>query len=146
KFQECDGKIICSTKTEGATYFSENIPLRYLGFDFNGEQTFIKDASVSNYYRELKNSLRAKGNRVKAAKKFNSKFTKLIPKDTKLYLTKLYKRFTHLGKSKTKSNFLTYADRSAKIMYPDTDNRKNPIRGQVKRSWSIFNKTADRYR
>jgi Reverse transcriptase (RNA-dependent DNA polymerase) len=146
KFQRGEEKIICSTKTEETTDFTENIPLRYLGFDFNGERTFIKDASVSNYYRELKKSLRAKGNRVKAAKKFNSKFPKLAVKDTKLYLTKLYQRFTHLGKTKTKSNFLTYADRSAKVMYPDTDTSKSPIRGQVKRSWSIFNKTADRYR
>jgi hypothetical protein len=90
--------------------------------------------------------LRIKGNRVKAAKKFNSKNPKATPKETKLYLTKLMRRFTHLGKTKAKSNFLTYTDRSAKIMYPEFEVNKNPIRSQVKRSWSIFNKTANRYR
>ena len=146
KFKKREDKIICSTKMENTTELSENIPLRYLGFDFNGERTFIKDASLSNYYRELKKSLRIKGNRVKNAKKFNFKNPKLPAKDTKLYLTNLLKRFTHLGKTKTKSNFLTYADRSAKIMYSDLSKKENPISGQIKRSWSIFNKTADRYR
>lgn len=144
KFEVIDGKIICSTKEEGAPEFSESVPSRYLGFD--GEKIYIKDASVSNYYRELKKAVRTKGNRVKAAKKFNAKNPEVEPKDTKLYLTNLIKRFTHLGKKKTKSNFLTYADRSAKIMYSEFDEKKNPIRNQLKRSWSIFNKTANRYR
>ena len=146
KFEKRNGKLLCSTKTESKTKLSENVSLRYLGFEFNGNQTLIKDASLGNYYRELKKTLRIKGNRVKAAKKFNFKNPKAIQKETKLYLTKLMRRFTHLGKAKAKSNFLTYADRSAKIMYPELELNKNPIRNQVKRSWSIFNKTANRYR
>jgi hypothetical protein len=126
--------------------FSDNKPLMYLGFDFNGEKIFIKEVSIASYYRELKKAFRTKGNRVKAAKRHNGKYPKLPAKATKLYLTRLYKRFTHLGKTKTKSNFLTYVDRSAKIMYSDIEKSKNPIRDQVKRSWSIFNKTADKYR
>jgi hypothetical protein len=146
KFEACEEGIICSTKTESKAEFSRHIPLRYLGFDFDGERIFIKDASLASYYRELKKSLRTKGNRVKAAKKFNAKNPKETPKDTKFFLTNLMKRFTHLGKSKTKSNFLTYADRSGKIMYPEQDVTQNPIRKQVRRSWSIFNITADRFR
>ncbi len=146
KFEKIQGKIICRTKTEQTKEFSKNTPLKYLGFDFNGETTLIKGASLSNYYRELKNSLRIKGNRVKAAKRFNLKNPSSVHKDVKLYLTDLIRRFTHLGKSKTKSNFLTYVDRSGKIMYSEIDQKENPIRKQVKRSWSIFSKTADKYR
>jgi hypothetical protein len=146
KFVESDNELHCSTKIERVKEFSEDIPLRYLGFDFNGKTILLKDGTVSNYYRELKESLRIKGNRVKAAKKFNLKNPDKTIKETKLFLTNLMKRFTHLGKKKTKSNFLTYVDRAAKIMHPELTDGQNPIRRQLRRSWSIFNSTADRYR
>ena len=146
KFETTDAGITCSTKTENSKTFLKGFHLRYLGFDFDGNNTTIKDASLSGYYRDMKQSLRTKGNRVKAALKYNSKNPTAEQRDTKLYLTNLMKRFTHLGKNKAKSNFLTYADRAAKVMYPELDNKKNPIRRQVKRSWSIFNSTANRFR
>lgn len=146
KFTKTDNIITCVTKPENAKEFMTGIPFRYLGFDFDGNNVLIKNASLSNYYREMKRALRAKGNRVKRAKKLNEQNPMKEPKETKLYLTNLIKRFTHLGKKKEKSNFLSYADRAALIMYPTLESKENPIRKQVKRSWSIFNKTAFKYR
>jgi hypothetical protein len=146
KFEIATEGMNCSTKIQNSLSFSSGVPLRYLGFDFDGKKITIKDASLSAYYRDMKQSLRAKGNRVKASKYFNSKNPEKQPKDTKLYLTNLMKRFTHLGKNKAKSNFLTYVERAARAIYPKAKNNDNPISGQVKRSWSIFTSTANRFR
>jgi len=147
RFKETRNTIACITKPENSKEYTPGIHLRYLGFDFDGNTILIKDASLSQYHRDIKMALRSKGNRVKKAQRLN--LYEPLPKhrDTKLYLTKLIRRFTHLGKNKAKSNYLTYIDRSARTMYPDVEDfKQTPIRKQVRRSWSVFNKTADKYR
>ena len=138
--------IKCITKTELCTDYSERHALKYLGFEFKGKETYIKPASISKFYRDMKTALRRKARRAKKAKRYNLKHPKRKAKDTSLHLSKLYSRFTHLGKNKAKSNYLTYVDRAAKEIYPDLDGRENPIKGQVSRAWSIFMKTANRYK
>lgn len=147
KFAEVENTLTCITKPENTEEYNAGIHLRYLGFDFDGKNILIKDASLSQYYRDIKMSLRSKGNRVKKAQKLNIVKPLSKPRDTKLYLTKLMRRFTHYGKNQARSNYLTYIDRAAEVMYPQVkDIKDTPIRKQVRRSWSIFNKTADRYR
>lgn len=144
-FSKQADQVKCETKTEFCIDFSDRHPMRYLGFDFDGERILIKSSSLSKYYREMKESISKKSNRAEKARRYNEKHPEK-PKSTKMYLTKLYSRFTHLGKNKSKSNFLTYVDRAAKEIYPDYPKNENPIRKQVRRSWSIFNKTIEKYK
>lgn len=146
RFIESETRLKCETKPENSKEYNPGINLRYLGFDFDGEKVLLKNSSLSRYMREMKMVLKHKGTRVENARKLNRLNLDPYYKDTKLYLTKLMRKFTHLGKNKAKSNFLTYSDRAARIMYPDMEIKENPIRKQVKRSWSIFNRTANRYR
>lgn len=144
-FSKKENKITCKTKTELSDTFSENHNLKYLGFEYGGENILIKSASLSKFYREMKMSIRRKANRANSAKKHNKRYPKRKPKETKLYLTRIYSRFSHLGKNKAKSNFLTYAERASETIYPNLKGKENPIKGQLIRAWSIFQKSINKY-
>jgi hypothetical protein len=141
-----DNKITCITKTELCSDFSNRHSLKYLGFEFDGQKILLKPSGISKFYREMKMAIRRKSNRAYTADKYNRKHPKKNKKDTKMYLTKLYSRFTHLGKNKSKSNYLTYIDRAAEEIYPDLKGKENPIKKQMRRVWSIFNKSIDKYK
>ncbi len=138
-------KFSCITKTELDNAYSERHSLKYLGFEFDGNTTLLKRASLSKFYREMKMSVRRKSKRVESSIKYNKRHPRKKKKDTKMYLTKMYSRFTHLGKNKSKSNYLTYVDRAAKEIYPHLNGKDNPIKRQVIRSWSIFRNTVKKY-
>lgn len=144
-FSTIENKIICKTKTELSESYSENHKLKYLGFEYGGENILIKSSSLSKFYREMKMSIRRKANRANSAKRRNNRYPKKKPKDIKLHLTKIYSRFSHLGKNKAKSNFLTYAERASEIIYPDLKGKENPIKRQLIRTWSIFEKSISKY-
>ena len=133
------------TKTELCKDYSSRHSLKYLGFEFDGQKALLKSASLSKFYREMKMSIRRKANRANSAIKFNKRHPRKKKKNTKLYLTKLYSRFTHLGKNKSKSNYLSYVDRAAKEIYPSLKGKDNPIKRQVLRAWSIFRKSIKKY-
>lgn len=77
--------------------------LQYLGFEFNGKNTYIRPGSLSRYFRKMK-----------------ARITKTImmvrgrsSKSNKIFRTQLYHRYTHLGKK----NFLGYAYKASKKYY-----------------------------
>ncbi len=144
-FSTIDNKITCNTKTELSNTYSENHKLKYLGFEYDGKNILIKSASLAKFYREMKMSIRKKANRAKLAKRYNKRYPKRKPKETKLYLTKIHSRFSHLGKNKAKSNFLTYAERASETIYPHLTGKENPIKRQIIRAWSIFEKSINKY-
>lgn len=73
--------------------------LQYLGFEFDGENVYIRSSSLARYHRKMK---RAVG---KALAMTYGKYTK----GNKVRKSKLLKRFTQAGDS----NFITYAKRAA---------------------------------
>ncbi|OGU79317.1 MAG: hypothetical protein A2W11_03065 [Ignavibacteria bacterium RBG_16_35_7] len=89
--------------------------LQYLGFEFNGENLFIRSSSVSRYYRKM-----ARG--VKKAK-IQSKYSK--SNKSKVFKRKLYRLYSHLGKR----NFISYAYRSSIITKSLT------IKKQLSKHW-----------
>lgn len=144
-FESYGNKIISKTKTELNESYSENSKLKYLGFEYGGENILLKSASLSKFYGEMKMLIRRKASRANLAKRYNKKHPKRKPKDVKLYLTKIYARFTHFGKNKSKSNFLTYVDRASEIIYPKLKSKENPIKRQLIRAWSIFENSIRKY-
>lgn len=144
-FSEVENKLLSTTKTELNENFSNKNSLKYLGFEFSGEDILIKSSSLSKFYREMKMSVRRKANRANSAKRHNRKHPRRKPKDIKIYLSKIYRRFTHLGKNKAKSNFLTYVDRASEEIYPHLKGKDNPIKRQIIRAWSIFEKSIIKY-
>ncbi|GGB01988.1 antiviral reverse transcriptase Drt2 [Agarivorans gilvus] len=119
-------------KTELRTfYFKDGVlnsdrMLQYLGFMFDGEDTYIRSASLARYSEKMKKGIRLAK---KTMKKYNSiRASKGLPKRN-LYKRKLYSRYTHLGGR----NFITYGLRAAKTMQSKT------IKRQLKPLWRRFN-------
>ena len=98
--------------------------LQYLGFEFNGQDTYIRSSSMSRFHRRMKAGVRETVKRAYGCKSKGQKFLK----------KRLYDRFTHLGGQ----NFLCYAYRASKIM----DNSET-IKKQVSNHFEQLNKTID---
>lgn len=99
--------------------YSENgeiVNLQYLGFDFDGENYFIRSSSISRYYTRLKSSIKAT---VKNAKKSPNKI--ILKKN-------IYTKYSHLGER----NFISYAYQASQKM-----NSKN-IKRQIKKHMKII--------
>lgn len=100
-FESIEGRIRADT------------PLQYLGFEFDGERSYLRSSSLSRYYARQKRA-------VSLAKQTMWKYNKIrknkgLPKES-LYKRKLYNRFSHVGKR----NFITYGLRAAKILNSDS--------------------------
>ncbi|MCH8487759.1 MAG: hypothetical protein LAT75_12895 [Candidatus Cyclonatronum sp.] len=80
-------KLRCEEWMPKASVWNPNKNLLYLGFDFDGERVLIKDASISNYYRKMKRTVRRSARFALFGK--NS--------ETNIFKRRLYKRFSHLG-------------------------------------------------
>lgn len=96
--------------------------LQYLGFEFNGQNSYIRSSSLSRFHRRMKAGVREN---IKRAYGGKSKGQKLLKR-------RIYNRFTHLGGQ----NFLSYAYRASKIM----DN-SDTIKKQVSRHFEQLNRT-----
>ncbi len=77
--------------------------LQYLGFEYNGQNIYIRPSSLSRYFRKLKARV------VKTVMMAYSKNSK----SDKIFKQQLYSRYTHFGKR----NFLTYATNASKKYY-----------------------------
>jgi hypothetical protein len=77
--------------------------LQYLGFEFNGQNIYVRPGSLSRYFRKMK------GRIVKTIMMSYSKYGK----SDKIFKKQLYERYSHLGKR----NFLSYVRNSAKKTY-----------------------------
>jgi RNA-directed DNA polymerase len=92
--------------------------LQYLGFEFDGQNSYIRSSSLSRYYRRMKENValtvtRAYGDRARG---------------NKIFLKRLQSRFTHLGKK----NFITYGLQAAKKFKSST------IKYQLSNHMNIF--------
>ncbi|MDJ1473549.1 reverse transcriptase domain-containing protein [Xanthocytophaga flava] len=136
-------RYFCWEKNLKTTLFLKTTQFEYLGFQFDGKITRLKNASLARFYRKMKKNF-ARG---RFYTFHNNTNTKGI-----LFKARLYKRFTHVGAQRRRiyvrdkkhkdrfnvsnkydwGNFLTYANLAARVI-PD-----NGIKNQVKRSWKIF--------
>jgi hypothetical protein len=123
----------------------DEIQFEYLGFQFDGVRIGIKNASIAKYHRKMKRSFR----RAVRFSIHNKTKTK-----GKIFKSRLYKRFTHLGAKRRMifkrslsdpkkwlvshqfdwGNFLTYAQKSSSKM------PNNFINSQLKKHWSKFHR------
>lgn len=109
-----DGKSILSLDEE-----KKDKMLQYLGFEFDGQRTFIRSRSLSRYYRKMKKRIKYSAFRAKDSKSDNSK----------IFKRKLYRLYSHLGKN----NFISYAYNASKIM------KSESIRKQISNHWYKLN-------
>lgn len=138
-FKRFDGKLVCGQEFEKETNWNKNFI--YLGFEFDGESTLIKSASISNYYRKMKRNIR------------RAKYYAKISKNKGIFKRRLYKKFTYKGSKRYKKykwnivtnkfektddlnwgNFHSYVRKANKIM------TNNKIGNQLNNHWRIFHK------
>lgn len=81
--------------------------LQYLGFEFNGQKTYIRPGSLSRFFRKLK------GRIVKTVMMAYSNKSK----SNKIYKQQILHRYSHLGRR----NFLTYALNASKKYYKNSE-------------------------
>jgi len=96
--------------------------LRYLGFEFNGRITRIREGTITAFYLKSYRS-------IKKINQLSSKYGR------KAYRQYFFKTFTHLGRNRGKrnrGNFLTYVEKCAEIM------KEKKIKNQVKNHWRNF--------
>ena len=95
-----------TTKTTEQQFYQN---LQYLGFEFNGENIYIRPGSLSRYFRK------AKG---RVLKTMMMAYGKKSRRD-KISKKQLYFRYCHFGKR----NFITYAQNAAKKEYINSEGK-----------------------
>lgn len=134
-----EGLATIDDKSERYYYKS----LQYLGFEFNGQDIFIRSSSLSRYYRKMKSRI------VKTVSMAYSKNGKA----DKVWKEQLFHRYTHLGKR----NFLKYAYNASKQTYKNAkgetkEGMNSPaIRRQLARHFDVLiytltNKNMQRFK
>jgi hypothetical protein len=124
---------ISSTNQKNESLYYKS--LQYLGFEFNGQDIFIRSSSLSRYFRKMKARI------VKTISMAYSDNTK----SEKIWKDQIFTRYTHLGKR----NFITYAYKAAKENYSNTKGEIKPgmnslaIKRQLSRHFSILMQTLD---
>lgn len=123
-----------------------NKGLEYLGLEFNGEVTRIKQKSLSKYYRTLKKIIRRKAYYARAAKRRKIR-TKNPDIDAWIFRTGIYKKKSHLGCRRKKignkvywGNYYSYAKSASKIMGDD-----RAIKKQLKNHWKIIDSQIKKF-
>ncbi|MBK9142711.1 MAG: group II intron reverse transcriptase domain-containing protein [Candidatus Melainabacteria bacterium] len=98
-------------------------PFQYLGFTFDGQRRLLRSQTLSRYWRKTTFAVKkAKRDARKAGGRGLS---------NKIFLRKLYRRFSHLGHN----NFISYARRSSKIMSGGQKWKDSPSWKQVSKHW-----------
>ena len=80
--------------------------LQYLGFEYNGQNIYIRPGSLSRYFRKMK---------ARIVKTISMAYSKNSKSDT-IFKQQIYSRYSHLGKR----NFLTYAHNASKAFYKNS--------------------------
>ena len=115
------GKTVVSTFTPDGSSLTCDVPLSYLGFDFDGQRKTVRPKTLARFHRRMIQGIRsAKRAAIKA---------KNSGKESRIRKRELYERYSHLGKR----NFISYAYRAAKIM------EASEIRKQVRKHWLNLN-------
>lgn len=151
---------LSSFKLANGDYRAE-MPLVYLGFEFNGKNTLIKSANVAKFYRKMIYSVKRKAKRaINIAKKepvtmpvlYRRQLYKLF-NSKPLSKTKIHSRWKRLEKIETgeyrlvtgkkkrtvKGTYTTYVQRASEIM------KEPAILNQVRNQRKIFNQAVFRH-
>lgn len=105
-------------------------PFQYLGFTFDGENAYLRSASLARYSDRMNRGIKLaratmlKANQLRAERGEASK---------SIYRRKLYKRYSYLGRR----NFVSYGYKAASEMNSDS------IKKQLKPLWIRLKKTID---
>lgn len=141
-FKKIEDKLICGEYYPNTINWNKNFC--YLGFDFDGQFTYLKSSSIAGYYRKMKRT-------IKRAKYYSNRKTN--KNKGEVFKRRILMKYSYKGakrkrvwlwsekqKGFTKSerydwgNFLSYANKASNEM----DNNK--IKGQIKKHWKILNK------
>ncbi|WP_425636052.1 reverse transcriptase domain-containing protein [Algoriphagus yeomjeoni] len=139
--RESVDELKCGQEFETGINWNKN--LVYLGFEFDGEYSLLKSASLSGYYRKMKKYVRR-------AKHYSTK--RHSKSKGEIFKRRIFKKFSYKGARRLRKwiwndkltkfeksdyynygNFLTYAFKAAAKM------KKNKINSQVKGHWRILN-------
>ena len=102
--------------------------LQYLGFEFNGEDIYIRPGSLSRFFRRMK---------ARVVKSVSMTYSKNSKSDL-VFKQQIYNRYSHLGKR----NFISYAKNAASELYT---NKKGDVKEGLN-SPSIRNQIANHMR
>ncbi len=136
----------CYEKNINTGKLINNKNFEYLGFQFDGLYTSIKNSSISNYYRKMKKTF--------ARSRYYTYHNKTSSKG-QIFKNRLYKKFTYLGACRRRifqrhphisnkfiktnkydwGNFLSYTNLAMITM------SQNKIRNQIKNHWHIFHES-----
>ncbi|WP_150300637.1 antiviral reverse transcriptase Drt2 [Pseudomonas profundi] len=108
--------------TRSAKGLSTDRPLQYLGFVFDGTNIHLRSSSLARYQDRVNKGVRLAGKRMD---KVNAKRTARGQSPRPMFLKKLYKRYSYLGRR----NFISYGYRAAKTM------NSSSIKKQLKPHW-----------
>ena len=142
-FDASSDRHYCFEKNLNTNRLQHNTLFEYLGFQFDGKYTLIKNSSISSYYRKMKRSF--------ARSHFFTYHNKTTT-NGEVFKTRLYKRFTYVGAKRRRiyqrhpnktnvfilthrydwGNFITYAKMAQDTIVG------NKIGGQIKRHWRKF--------
>lgn len=113
--------VTCTFRKEHGRLITDKT-LQYLGFMFDGENTYLRSSSISRYHHKMKRGISLA---TKTANKRNALRQQRGDPNKNLYKKKIYERYSFLGKS----NFVTYGHRAQKTMHSTL------IKKQVKSFW-----------
>ncbi|MGM3274822.1 antiviral reverse transcriptase Drt2 [Ralstonia sp. 24A2] len=106
-------------------------PLQYLGFMFDGRDVFIRSASLAKYSDRMRRGVRLARATMRRRNELRVARGE-APRD--LYVGKLYKRYSYLGRR----NFISYAIRASEIIGTKTIKRQvKPLWGRLKGAMRI---------
>lgn len=137
------GRHYCFEKNLRTNKLQHNTRFEYLGFQFDGYHTLIKNSSISNYYRKMKRAF--------ARSRFYAIHNKTETKG-EIFKSRLYKKFTYIGAERRRiyqrhpnksnkfiltnrydwGNFITYAKLAEQTIVD------NKIGRQMKKNWRKF--------
>lgn len=148
-FDNKTNRHYCFEKNLNTNKLQNNTVFEYLGFQFDGLNTLIKNSSISNYYRKMKRTF--------ARSRFYTYHNKTVTKG-EVFKSRLYKKFTHVGATRRRiyqrhpsktdvfllsykydwGNFITYAKLAEETI------KDNKIDGQLKQHWRKFHELMNK--
>ncbi|MBN2595374.1 MAG: hypothetical protein JXR82_01150 [Marinifilaceae bacterium] len=152
-FEDVNGKFTGFEINEVTKQPNYNKTLEYLGFSYDGQRVLVKTSGFSKFYRSM----------IKSYKKSASFAEHSKNPDKRIFKSKLYKRFTHIGAKrkliyhpmkddktkyvKTKKyswgNYLSYINKAEDTMR--TINKSNSIKKQSRKLWRYFHLQMKKY-
>lgn len=150
-FEYRKNKRVCLQEfSEKINSNSINSNFEYLGFSFDGEQTYLKTSSLSRYYRKMKSGVRRR-----------AFYSKRMRNDSngKIFNRALYKQYSYIGSYRSLKykrvfgktdqwkktsvynwgNFITYTNMASKIL------DSNKVKKQTKNHWKNLNKEISKF-